>query len=123
MKQKVTLKPITPNTIYFPSFDEFARFLGFGISARSKAKVFKEMLSSDLKISPRSLDNLGSIGISEKTARRASWPILRFLFKSGLLQILKLSPKAYRATEVIHEWRIFLLSFKHANPDINLQPL
>ena len=74
MKEKVTLKPIIPNTIYFPSIDEFARFLGFGISARSKARIFKELLSSDLKVSARSLDNLGSKGISEKTARRAFWP-------------------------------------------------
>ncbi len=123
MKEKVTLKPITPNTIYFPSIDEFARFLGFGISARSKARIFKELLSSNLNISDRSLDNLGNKGISEKTARRVSWPILRFLFKNGLLQYLKELPKAYRETEVIHAWRAPLLTFNHANSDINLQPL
>lgn len=82
MKEKVTLKPITPNTIYFPSLDEFALFLGFGVSARSKARILKEQLSLDLKVSERSLDNLGSKGISEKKARLASWPILRFLLVS-----------------------------------------
>lgn len=62
MKEKVTLKPITPNTIYFPSLDEFALFLGFGVSVRSKARILKEQLSLDLKVSERSLDNLGSKG-------------------------------------------------------------
>ncbi|MFA0052254.1 hypothetical protein AB4403_14580 [Vibrio breoganii] len=123
MKEKVTLKPITPNTIYFPSIDEFARFLGYRISARSKVRIFKELLSIDLKISPRTLDNLGSKGISEKTARRAFWPISRFLFKNGLLQYLKELPKTYRATEVIHAWRTPLHTFNHANSDIDLQPL
>ncbi|MGL6261925.1 hypothetical protein [Vibrio sp. WXL210] len=123
MKEKVTLKPITPNTIYFPSIDEFARFLGFGISARSKARIFKELLSTDFKMSPRTLDSLGSKGISGKTARRASWPILRFLFKNGLLQYLKELPKSHRATEVIHTWRAPLLTFNHANSNIDIQPL
>lgn len=123
MKEKVTLKPITPKTIYFPTVDEFAHFIGLGISARAKANTFKELLSSDLKISPRSLDNLGNQGIKEKTARRASWPILRFLSKNGLLQYFKGLPKEFRATEVIYAWRAPLLTFNHVNSDINLQPL
>ncbi|KJR29099.1 hypothetical protein [Vibrio sp. S234-5] len=123
MKEKVTLKPITPNTIYFPSLDEFALFLGFGVSARSKARILKEQLSLDLKVSERSLDNLGSKGISEKKARLASWPILRFLFQKGLFLFFKELPKDVRATDVIHTWLIMLRSFNHEQPYINLQPL
>ena len=63
MKEKVTLKPILPKTIYFPSVDEFAQFLGLGVSARSKARIFKDLLPFDIGISSRSLDNLGNQGI------------------------------------------------------------
>lgn len=121
MNKKVTLKPITPNTIYFPSTDEFAQFLGMGTSARAKANIFKGLLPSELRISPRSLDNLGKQGIKEKTARRAAWPVLRFLFKNGLLQYFKGLPKVFRTTEVIYAWRMPLLTFNHINSGINLK--
>lgn len=123
MNEKVTLKPITPNTIYFPSTDEFAQFLGMETSARSKASTMRQLLGCDLKISNRSLDNLGSVGIKEKTARKAGWPILRFMFQKGLLGYFKEIPNKISKSEVLYAWIMPLKGFKQANKSINLDLL
>lgn len=123
MNKKVTLKPITPKTIYFPSTDEFSQFLDIGTSARSKANTMSKLLGCDLNISNRSLDNLGSVGIKEKTARKAGWPILRFMSQTGLLRYFKEIPKKISKNEVFYAWIMPLKGFKHANKNINLDCL
>lgn len=123
MNKKVTLKPIMPNTVYFPSTDEFSQFLGIGTSARSKANTMSKLLGCDLKISNSSLDNLGSVGIKEKTARKAGWPILRFMSQTGLLRYFKEIPKKISKNEVFYAWIMPLKGFKHANKSVNLDCL
>ncbi|MGR5299118.1 hypothetical protein ACPV5U_27355 [Vibrio mediterranei] len=122
MSEKVSFKPVKPQTLYFPSIDEFAEFMGWGTSARYKLGLFETEIGK-LPISKRSMDNLGNRGISPKLARRIIWPIFRFLHKKGLLAQLTWFPKRIRKNDVIHFWISFLKGFEMSDEALDIQLL
>lgn len=67
---KVIIKPIKYNILFMPTPDEAAKLFSFPFSPRQRIRrmitIANDAYNLDIKISDRSLDNLSSIGISEK---------------------------------------------------------
>ena len=136
MLKKVSWKPVKPQTIYFPSVDEFTEFMGLGTSARSKLRFMgfetrdskkKQPKLKVLPISKRSLDNLAKDGISPKLARKTAWVIFRYVYKVHNKKLLTSSRpffKKTRKTDIIELWLSSLkgweLGNKNKNDDIQL---
>lgn len=106
--KKVTLKPNRPQTVFFPSPDEFVEFMGGKVSARSKVMLFEKACDVKVDISKRSLDNLSTVGISKKLAVKTTWPFMRYLRNLGVFPILKQLDNQKYKIDVYPSWKAAL---------------
>ncbi|WBA11812.1 hypothetical protein [Salinivibrio kushneri] len=109
--EKVAMKPLMLQNPFLKTPDEVANLFGLPLSARRKVKLIEFYLQEEVKLSDRSLDNLGSKGISKQKADKAIEPILDSFERRFDLDLDQLIPDGTLIFELDVLWQAAIKAF------------
>ncbi|HFQ5279660.1 TPA: hypothetical protein ACGUXS_004829 [Vibrio vulnificus] len=110
-REKVVIQPFLQGNLFLKTPDEVAELFGFSTSIRSKVKLLSRGLQKEVKLSDRSLDNLGGKGISKLKAEEAFEPIYSALEDKLNLDFESLIPEGTRTSDIHVLWPAAIKSF------------